>query len=139
MKVRESLLMAFLVLNAWNDIRTRSIWLRSAWGFGILGLLYGFGTGEMIFSELWPALLPGLAFLAVGKLSRQSVGYGDGIVIMVMGLYVGIRTLAYSLMLSLVCAAMWAIILVIFFKKKKQEQFPFLPFILLGYLGGLWI
>ena len=139
MSIREGILLAFLGLNTVSDIRCKKILVWSAWAFGLFGLIYGFVGSGMSFSQGLMALLPGTMFLIISKITKESMGYGDGVVVLVMGVYISIQKLVGSLMLALIFAAAWSIILVVFFRKKKQEEFPFVPFVLLGYLGGLLI
>ena len=137
MSVREGILLAFLGLNTVSDIKTKKILLWSAGVFGVFGLGYGLVTKDLTLLQAFVALLPGLIFLMISKVTKESMGYGDGIIVLVMGVYISIQKLIGSLVLALIFAAVWSIILVVFFRKKKQEEFPFVPFVLLGYLGGI--
>lgn len=139
MKIKEGILLVFLTLNVLNDIRSRRIWLRTAWVFGVAGVIYVIYKGEVSLMAAAGALLPGAAFLIIGKITKEAVGYGDGIVILVMGIYLGLWATVSSIMLALLLSALWAIVLTVFCKKKKEDSFAFLPFLLLGYIGGLWI
>ena len=139
MSIREGFLLVFLGLNTISDIRTKKILIWSAWVFGVFGLIYGFISAELIFSQTIVTLLPGMLFLAVSKVTKESMGYGDGIVVLVMGVFISMQKLVSSLMLALLFAALWSIILMVFCGKKKQADFPFLPFVLLGYIGGILV
>jgi Type IV leader peptidase family. len=139
MGIREGVLLVFLGVNTVSDIKTKRIINWSAWVFGIFGLIYGFVTKELSISQALVASLPGLIFLVISKVTQESMGYGDGIVVLVMGIYINIQRLISSLGIALMLAAIWSIILIVLFKKKKQSEFPFLPFVLLGYIGGLFI
>lgn len=139
MSISEGILLVFLGINAVSDIRTKKIIGWSAGIFGLFGLLYGFILGGLNLFTVAIALLPGIVFLIIGKLSREAFGYGDGIVVLIMGLYIGIQKLVDSLLIALLLAGVWSIVLMVFLKKKKQAEFPFVPFVLLGYLGGLFI
>lgn len=135
---KESILTIFLALNAWNDLRRKKILLITVWIFGVAGIVLNICTGEMDMTTA-AALLPGGLFLTISKTTNQAVGYGDGIVILVMGVYQGLWGTVNSVMIGLFLAALWAMGLTVFRKKKKQDNFAFLPFLLLGYLGGMWI
>ena len=137
MSIREGVLLAFLSLNTVSDIRYKKILVWSAWVFGIFGLAYGLITNELTWMQILISLVPGIIFLVISKVTKESMGYGDGIIVLVMGSYISIAKLVGSLILALILAAIWSIVLLVFFRKKKQEEFPFVPFVLLGYLGGL--
>ena len=139
MGIREGILLAFLGLNTVSDIKTKKILVWSAWVFGIFGFVYGFvGNGLSLLQGLM-ALLPGIIFIAISKITKESMGYGDGIIVLVMGVYISPQKIVGSLMIALIFAAVWSGILLVFFRKKKHDEFPFVPFVLLGYLGGLLI
>ena len=139
MSISEGILLAFLGLNTVSDIRYKKIVVWSAWLFGIFGIAYGLLAQEVTLIQILISLIPGIIFLAISKATKESLGYGDGIIVLVMGSYIGISKLVGSLVLALIFAAIWSIVLLVFFRKKKQEEFPFVPFVLLGYLGGLLI
>jgi len=139
MDIREGILLAFLGINTVSDIKTKKILSWSAWAFGVFGILYGFISGELNLLLAMTTVLPGIVFLIISRITDESMGYGDGIVVLIMGTYIGIQKLVSSLMIALLFAAAWSIILLVFLKKKKQAEFPFVPFVLLGYLGGLLI
>ena len=139
MDIREGILLAFLGINAISDIKAKRILIWSVWVLGIFGLLYGFISKELMILQVLITLLPGIIFLIISKVTKESLGYGDGIVVLVMGVFINMQKLVRSLMLALLFAALWSIILMIFWGKKKQADFPFLPFVLLGYIGGILI
>jgi len=138
MKIRESMLIVFLAVNAWTDIRSRRVLVWTAWLCGAIGIVYAIYRGE-ISPAAAEALIPGAVFLTIGKITNEAVGYGDGIVILVMGIYLGLWATVSSIMMALLFASFWAMILSVFYKRKKQDSFAFIPFLLLGYIGGLWI
>jgi len=137
MSISEGILLAFLGLNTVSDIRCKKILVWSAWVFGIFGFGYCLVVGELTLEQGLMALLPGIAFIIISRITKESLGYGDGIIVLVMGVYLSIQKLIGSLVLALLLAAIWSIVLLVFFKKRKQEEFPFVPFVLLGYIGGL--
>ena len=71
-----------------------------------------------------------LLFAAV---SSQSIGCGDGILTLVLGLYLRARTLVLSLMLGFFGAAVWAGILLLK-KRRGSDSLPFVPLLLTGYV-----
>ncbi|PHV72337.1 hypothetical protein CS063_02345 [Sporanaerobium hydrogeniformans] len=65
----------------------------------------------------------------VGKwfYKKECLGFGDVRLMALIGLYVSIDLLFLTLFLASVLAAFYGIIL--FFKNKKSEAYPFAPFI----------
>lgn len=129
--------LSFLGINSYLDIRKGQISLCLAAVYAALGILY-----IIVYSQQQLVLLvgavPGLLLLSVGKLSGGSVGMGDGLVVLVSGLYMGIWKALEFITLALLLAAVWAGFLMVFKKKGKQASFPFIPFLLMAY-GLPWL
>lgn len=77
------------------------------------------------------SLLPGLLLLAVSAASRGQTGAGDALVFFMTGAWTG-RSVWRILLISLFGAAVFAGIL--WMITRKNEAFPFVPFILAGFL-----
>ena len=102
----------FLLINAWYDIRKRKILLHSIW----------------IFTVLW------ILLLASAYATRQAIGYGDGLVVCVCGLYLGMgQTFAMLFYALLFCSVVSAVMLVCK-KRTYKTGVPFVPYLIAGYL-----
>jgi prepilin signal peptidase PulO-like enzyme (type II secretory pathway) len=80
--------------------------------------------------ELVLAVLPGAGCILISFLTREALGYGDGIVIMVHGLGMGFTCTVEWLLLGFFLSAIWAVYLCVFRKADRKKEFPFLPFLL---------
>ncbi len=128
------LMIGFLGINSWTDIRRRQISLLSVGIFLTIGILYQcfyLKQGSMMLL----GLIPGIVLVAVSKATRESLGMGDALLMLVMGIYLGLEEAVNVLLLSLFLAAIWAGILLAVQRKKKDYEFPFVPFLLMGYVG----
>ena len=124
--------LSFLGINSYLDIRKGQISLCLAAIYAALGILYIilYGQQQLI---LLVGAVPGLLLLPVAKFSGGALGMGDGLVVLISGLYMGIwRTLEF-VTLALLLAAVWAGFLMIFKKKDRKASFPFIPFLLAAY------
>ena len=81
----------------------------------------------------------GMLFLLISKCTREAIGYGDSWLMLALGVYLG----AMQLLQLLFVASLAAGILSLFFlwKKrwKKTETIPFVPFLMVGYLGVVFL
>jgi leader peptidase (prepilin peptidase) / N-methyltransferase len=127
----------FLGIGSAMDIKRRkiSIWLFII--FGIIGIGIQIWQNPDRISQLLICLLPGLILLGVSKGTREALGYGDSLAVLVLGIYVGLWETVEIVMGGLLLSAVWAGILMIFLKRGKQAEFPFLPFLLLGMAGKI--
>lgn len=98
------------------------------------GCQKGLGS-EMLLSILLPVilgLLPGMILLLVAWSSKK-IGYGDGIMILSLGGFLGYHKVIGILMCSLLIMSVGAIILLLFKKVKKESTLPYFPFLFLGF------
>lgn len=122
-----------LVYLSYEDIRTHKI---STWVL-LAGLVLA------IVFLVWGRVLPvgeyltggalGISFIALSMLSKE-IGMGDGVVLMILGLMVGIRHLIGILFVALVLCATVAAVLCLLGKAKRKSRLPFVPFLLGGFL-----
>lgn len=78
------------------------------------------------------ALIPGLILLLTGFVTRQQIGYGDGIIVLLTGLMVGIKNCLSILVLGFGLIFVFSIFLLLIKKIKKKHRIPFVPFLFLA-------
>ncbi len=128
------IVVAFLGLNAISDILRREICLFSIGIFMIAAIVYQ-GLILQNIAAILPGLLPGAALLVLSRVTREALGLGDGLLVLVLGSFLGLNEALDVLLLALFFAAVWAGILLLIRKKHRDYEFPFVPFVLAGYLG----
>lgn len=139
-KIKWLLLTAFLIWNSITDIKYRKISVISMLVFGIVGVAIGVTeimAGQSFFQMLKYILLgsvPGLVMCILSLLSRGSLGMGDGVLILILGIYTGIRKMSAVLIWAFLLASVWAIGMLVIKKKNRCDSFPFVPFITIGFL-----
>ena len=126
----------FLFVGSIEDLRRKRIdpyWL-------LLNACFALGA-RWWFGELYA----GLAGISIGVLlvgaafvSRQKVGYGDGLVFAVCGLYLGFWENFSLLFLSLVLCALGGLVLMALGKVKKGQALPFVPFVMCAYVCAVF-
>lgn len=122
----------FLGINSYLDIRKGQISLGLTAVYAGLGIVYMFLNRQQM-ALLLMGMIPGLLLLCIGKVSGGALGLGDGLVVLVSGIYLGIwRTLEF-ITLALLLSAAWAGFLMMGRKKGRKACFPFVPFLLAAY------
>lgn len=134
-----------LIQGIW-DVRTKEIPTWVSLGFGICSFLYSICNQRdwicMIF-----ALLPGIICLFIGYVTGQAIGYGDGILLCALGLLYSMEQVMNICMIASFVAGIVGLVLLSVFKKGRNYQIPFVPFLFLGWLfqyitdlnGGLFV
>ena len=79
-------------------------------------------------------------FLAVSVITKGALGMGDGWLMMALGTALETEEFLIMLLIGLGCSAVWAGILLVVLHRGRNAEIPFVPFLLLGYIGGvlLW-
>ena len=122
-----------------------SLWKLQIYGFLILGIFLSrfFIQKNSLFSLLEKGifgLIPGLLFLFLAKASKEAVGYGDGIILLFIGISIGFWQCLGVLFTALLGIFLAAAMILILAGRKKNVRIPFLPFLLTGMAGGyFWL
>ena len=119
------ILLHLLYLSA-EDVKEQQISMPVILGLGGTGALYAAAAGHV------PSLLPGCLVLLIGFFSKERIGYGDGWLILALGMWIDTAELLHlffgGVRLCFLCA--------LCFQKK---ELPLVPFLTAVYLLGRWI
>lgn len=136
--IKELCVLGFLGGNAWMDLKKRKISLAAAGLFAGIGMFLSWRQGGLGWQYLASAGV-GLLFLAVSLMTRGELGMGDGFLILALGTVLSLEELLTVVMLAMAGSAVCAGVLLLGFHRSRKTQIPFVPFLLLGYMGGLLI
>ena len=125
------------VLGIW-DFKYKEIPLWFSVCGGGIGVLYVVLERKSI-EEVLIACLPGLGALLFSWVSRERMGYGDGVVLLAMGFYLSIHQVMLMGMLAFFLAAVVALLLIIIGKKKRNYRMPFVPILWVAYVFSIGI
>ena len=136
--MKEGITVLFLVRNTFLDIRRREISAVSAIALSITGIGFAIVQKPGLLAFFLPVGI-GCVFLALSILTEGKLGMGDAWVLIALGTMLELQRYVIVLLTGLLLASVWSVYLMLFRKKKRTEEIPFLPFLLIGYLGGLLI
>jgi leader peptidase (prepilin peptidase)/N-methyltransferase len=130
----------FLAFLTFHDIKNRQLPIRLIGIFGIAMVGICFAKGYFGSWEIGVRILPGMFLVIVAYLTNQSIGYGDGIVIMLIGLICDIHVMITFILLAFLLSAIASILLLISRKGNKQSKIPFMPFLLTAWcVCQIWV
>ncbi|MBQ7954723.1 MAG: hypothetical protein IJ282_03150 [Lachnospiraceae bacterium] len=104
---------------------------------GIAGGIIAFCEG-MSCQEFLGAMLPGVIMVFVGFVSGEKVGYGDGMILMVLGLMEGGKMCVWDMGVGVLMAAVLGMGLLVFKKARSDARIPFVPFLLAAHTIQFW-
>ena len=125
--MKEACVLIFLGINSWLDIRKRQISIILTAIFALAAFL----TALIYHRISWEF------FIGISILSKGALGMGDGLILTALGMAMQWSDFIFMLFIALSACALWSGILLCFLKKKKNTQIPFVPFLMIGYLGGM--
>jgi leader peptidase (prepilin peptidase)/N-methyltransferase len=129
--------LCFLSWESLQDIKRQQLSLKSIIIFFILGLILRFFVLKTGLAEIISGMLLGIFCLVLSRLTGEAIGYGDGLVILVVGEYLGIKGAVLLLFISF--GIMMAAAILVMLKKgfRYNAPLPFVPCILAAYVGGM--
>ena len=128
----------FLTVCVWEDIRKRTLSWQVLLG-GVVGAVIVNGFFLSIWQNLFllaGALAAGGGLFMLAFVSRQRIGYGDALLLGVLGLYLPFRETVSIFLLGLFFSAFGGILLLICKKGNKKLRLPFAPFLMTAFLLG---
>ena len=128
----------FLLFSSFLDIRKREISIPVTLLFGLAGVVYSVRTGRTMTDYLIPAAI-GIFILACSILTRGQVGMGDGWMLLALGCMLRMECYIQMACIGMLLAAAYSGVLMLVFRKNRKTEIPLVPFLLLGYVGGMII
>jgi len=137
-----------LLINSVWDIKFKYIigWLTIIWtcigiGLRICSLACEYTNNGEVRIELWIGTIIAIGILGISYLTKEKIGYGDGLIILGLSAYIEVWGLLEILLIAGMLAAVTAIILMGLFHKKRDYEIPFVPYIAAGtilyFIGGV--
>ena len=117
-----------------EDLRTKKISMITIGIWAVIGTIVQLLNGDLMCANRLIAMVPGVFLYFFAKISGEKVGYGDACTIIVMGIYMDINELLIVGMFSITISGVVALLLIAIWKKKRDYEIPFIPFLFAGYL-----
>lgn len=95
-----------------------------------------FGNSSILQNLL--GMIPGILLILLCFISRGQIGLGDGLIVSILGLNLGLTKSFVLLTYSLFGSAFFSIILLAFRMVNRKKSIPFVPFLLVSYLGVIF-
>lgn len=132
------ILSGYLIYSSYRDIKTYTVSIHVSATVVIIifavNLIYG--SNSML--SILLSTVPGLFLFIMAYITRQSIGYGDCLVFMVVGLGMGFKAVLMVLLISFILSSLFSLYLIARHKSGKTA-IPFVPFILCSYMLTMFI
>lgn len=101
---------------------------------GMLGLLGMIWREDVQGWQVLMSLLPGILSLGLSFVTKEQIGYGDGLLLLMLGGCLGGKNTVQIWMSGLMVAFVIGAVLLVLKKAGKDSRLPFAPCLLIGHL-----
>ena len=119
----------FLAELSAEDVREKKVSVYKVLVFTVLALIYRAFTNQLFWMEMIINLVPGGMMILLAILKKEGIGYGDGMTVMVLGLWTNVWFTTGVLCVAILLSGIFGSICLIV---TKREVIPFVPFLLVG-------
>ncbi|MBO5461092.1 MAG: prepilin peptidase [Ruminococcus sp.] len=130
----DSICLIYLAILSVQDIRNHTVSLRFLAAGGMAAAVWQIICKEQTIQMCAAGIFAGLIFVGISRLTREALGYGDSILILILGIYEGFRYQMSIIGIAFTISAVFSIAVLIIKKWNRKKAFPFIPFLTLGYL-----
>lgn len=131
-----------LLYCSYLDVRYRQIPVDIIAIMGLATLMYLFYkiyVGQSSLIECSIAMLPGILFLMTSFITKEKIGYGDGIFLLFTAVWLDYKLAIWTFFFSLLICSLLSFFMLLLKKVNKDTHIPFLPFLSLGAILSLII
>lgn len=131
---QHTLTAAVLGICSYTDLKWRRVYKSVAAFYLMLAILGHVAGNTASLMEMAIGIIPGLFFFAVSWVSGQSLGYGDSLLIAISGASLGFWPCVWTVFTAFFWSGIWGIGLYRFRRENRKKEFPFVPFLFLGFV-----
>ena len=123
-----------LAICATEDLRKKQIHLNVVLAFGILGIVFHMLGQEQTIENIIFGMGVGGVLLLLSILTGGKIGIGDGVLLVVTGIYLGLEQNLMLFAGSLFICACYALLLLVLRRRKRNDTLAYAPFVLVSYV-----
>lgn len=131
----QGLELLFFGIGTWFDIRDRELPLTFLMLFGVIGIVCNVLWKYQSLKSVVMGSIIGGTFLMVGWVSNEEIGYGDGIGLVILGIFEGFRGMIPVLIGAFLFSGIYGLWKLVGLKRSGSDTMPFFPFLLLAFVG----
>ena len=125
----------FLGIGTYWDIRDRELPIVFLVLSGILGIGCNVVWKYQSFKSVILGCAIGVSVLFTGWVTKEAFGYGDGIGLVILGIFEGIKGLIPIVIAAFLLSGIYGFWSLWGLKKSGKDEMPFFPFLMLAFTG----
>lgn len=129
---------SFLIFISIMDLEQQIILDKVLYCFFFCGLFFSFFLPEPVLNRLLAACSGGIILLVLSILTRGSIGGGDIKLLFVLGFWLGLDKLLFTLFFGFLAGGFISVLLLLFHLKKRHDTIAYGPYFALGAILSLF-
>lgn len=138
-KVAEIVVLLFLLIAAYKDWKTKRISVLFLFVMSVVML----GIRLLIIEESLLSTLGGVAigivFFMFSKCTKESVGYGDSWLILLLGIFLGGKRVLEVVLIAMLFSGVFSIVHCMRYGWDRKQTIPFIPSLAAAYIGVVFL
>lgn len=132
--IQKVVLLGTLTVAAYVDYKEKKVYLSGMLLAGIIGIVLHIWNQTPTLPDMLCGAGIGAAVILAAILTGESIGIGDGVVLLVSGIFLGFWRNLELFLTALFLAGGVALFLLVVKRKGRTYRLPFLPFVAAAYL-----
>lgn len=132
--IQSVVLLGTLTVAAYRDYKEKKVYICSMMLAASTGVLLHLFYRTPSLADMLAGAGLGVVILILSYVTRQGIGAGDGIVVLVTGIFLGFWQNLELFLTALFLAGFAALFLLVIKRKGRRYRLPFLPFLTVAYL-----
>lgn len=134
--IGQGIVLLFLALGTLWDLKTKSIPKIYLFIWSLIAAAYLFLRVMNQESELnvVVGIVPGAICLFLAYVTKEQIGFGDGVVILLTGIFLDMKEVVCIVFISFLILTFALIILLIIQRVNRKSKIPFIPFLFVGHV-----
>lgn len=137
--IRQLSVLAVLAICSYEDMKSKQICIKWLLLFAAEGVLLWILGEKQSIIEIITAISPGLCVLLVAFMTRGGIGQGDGLLLIVTGIFLGGASAMKIFLSALFLSGGYAAALLVIGRKNRKYEIAFVPFLFLAFIGEMLI
>lgn len=124
-----------MVISSIGDIRSKEVFLweiLGCLGMSFAAVILSICGNSFDASDILMSLMPGAFLLLIAYVSRSSMGYGDGLLLLAAGPALGSNVTVMGMIAAVFACGLISGLLLVFKRVGRKARIPFVPFMTFG-------
>ena len=124
-----------MVISSIGDIRSKEVFLweiLGCLGMSFAAVILSIYGNSFDASDILMSLMPGAFLLLIAYVSRSSMGYGDGLLLLAAGPALGSNVTVMGMIAAVFACGLISGLLLVFKRVGRKARIPFVPFMTFG-------